>query len=157
MTLSTEIARHIREVHFGGNWTDVSLKSLLSDLSWEEANMKVYNLNSIAELVFHINYYINAVIKVLNKGPLDARDKYSFDLPPIHSKKDWELMTAKTWKEAEEIAQLIEKLTDEEMWSIMIDEKYGTYFRNFQGIQEHFHYHLGQIALIKKIIRKNVQ
>ena len=64
----------------------------------------------------------------------------------------------KTLEEAEDFAQLIEKMTDDEIWSIMIDEKYGTYYRNFQGIIEHFHYHLGQISLIKKIIRgKNSQ
>ena len=152
--LSVQIARHIRELHFGENWTDVSLKSLVEDLNWKEANVKVHDFNTIASLVFHINYYINAVLQVLQNKPLDARDKYSFDLPPINSKKDWSLLLSKTWEEAEEFAKLIEKLTDQELWSIMIDEKYGTYYRNFQGIIEHSHYHLGQIALIKKIIRE---
>jgi hypothetical protein len=151
--LSVQIAKHIREVHFGENWTDVSLKQLLEDLSWKEANVQVQNLNSIAVLVFHINYYINAVLKVLQNKPLEARDKYSFDLPPINSKKDWDLLLAKTWDEAEEFAKLIENLTEEELWSIMIDKKYDTYYRNFQGIIEHCHYHLGQISLIKKMIR----
>ena len=152
--LSVQIARHIRELHFGENWTDVSLKALVEDLSWKEANTQVHDFNSIASLIFHINYYINAVLQVLHNKPLEARDKYSFDLPPIHSKKDWDQLLSKTWKEAEEFAQLIEKLTDQELLSIMIDEKYGTYYRNFQGIIEHSHYHLGQIALIKKIIRE---
>jgi uncharacterized damage-inducible protein DinB len=114
----------------------------------------VHNFNTIASLVFHINYYVNAVLKVLQNEPLDARDKFSFDLPPINSKQDWELLQSKTWKEAEEFAKLIEKLSDQELWTIMIDEKYGMYYRNFQGIIEHSHYHMGQIALIKKIIRK---
>jgi len=152
--LSVQIARHIRELHFGENWTDVSLKALVEDLDWKEANTQVHNFNTIAVLVFHINYYINAVLKVLQSKPLDARDKYSFDLPPINSKKDWDLLLSKTWDEAEEFAKLIEKLTDKELWTIMIDEKYDTYYRNFQGIIEHSHYHLGQIALIKKIIRE---
>lgn len=152
--LSVQIARHIRELHFGENWTDVSLKALVEDLDWKEANTQVHNLNTIASVVFHINYYINAVLKVLQSKPLDARDKYSFDLPPINSKKDWDLLLSKTWEEAEEFAKLIEKLTDKELWTIMIDEKYDTYYRNLQGIIEHSHYHLGQIALIKKIIRE---
>lgn len=151
--LSVQIARHIRELHFGENWTDVSLKELLADLNWKEANIQVHNLNSIAVLVFHINYYINAVLKVLQNKPLEARDKYSFDLPPVNSKKDWDLLLTKTWDEAEEFTKLIENLTEQELWSIMIDKKYDTYYRNFQGIIEHCHYHLGQIALIKKIIR----
>ncbi|MGB5320785.1 DUF1572 domain-containing protein [Lutimonas sp.] len=154
--LSVQIARHIRELHFGENWTDVSLKTLVEDLNWKEANVKVYDFNTIASLVFHINYYINAVLKVLQNEPLDARDQYSFNLPPINSKKDWDLLLSKTWKEAEEFAKLIEKLSDQELWTIMLDEKYGSYFRNFQGIIEHSHYHMGQIALIKKIIREKL-
>ena len=116
----------------------------------------MYDFNTIASLVFHINYYINAVLKVLQNEPLDARDQYSFNLPPINSKKDWDLLLSKTWKEAEEFAKLIEKLSDQELWTIMLDEKYGSYFRNFQGIIEHSHYHMGQIALIKKIIREKL-
>jgi len=42
-------------------------------------------------LVYHINYYVAAVLPVLQGGPLDASDKYSFDLPPIQSKEDWKL------------------------------------------------------------------
>lgn len=157
MSLSVQIARHIREFHFGENWTDVSLKSLVEDLSWKEATTQVYDLNTIAALVFHINYYINAVLKVLQNKPLEARDKYSFDLFPINSKKDWDLLQSKTWEEAEEFSRLIEKLTDQELSNIMIDKKYGSYYRNFQGIIEHCHYHLGQIALLKKIIRNKNQ
>jgi len=33
------------------------------------------------------------------------------------------------------------------------DEKYGTYQRNLIGILEHSYYHLGQIVLIKKLLK----
>jgi len=33
-----------------------------------------------------------------------------------------------------------------------MEEKYGNYYRNFHGIIEHCHYHLGQIVLIKKML-----
>lgn len=154
MSLAENMAQHLREVHFGGNWTDVSLKDILTDLNWKEATTQVHGLNTIAELVFHINYYVSATLNVLKGKPLDARDKYSFDLDPIDSKKDWDLLVSKTFTEAEEFAQLIEKMSDKEVWNIMIHKKYGSYYRNLQGITEHFHYHLGQVALIKKIIRE---
>jgi hypothetical protein len=35
-------------------------------------------------------------------------------------------------------------------------EKYGTYQRNFHGLIEHTHYHLGQIAILKKLVRTPV-
>ena len=64
------------------------------------------------------------------------------------------LLKTKTWQEAEEFVILIEKLSDQDLDEIMIDQKYGTYFRNFQGIIEHLHYHLYQISMLKKMIKK---
>jgi hypothetical protein len=95
---------------------------------------------------------VSEVLKVLKGGPLEANDKYSFELPPIQSQSDWENLLNKTWAEAEAFALLIEQLPDEILLEHFTDEKYGNYYRNFHGIIEHTHYHLGQIALIKKII-----
>jgi hypothetical protein len=36
-----------------------------------------------------------------------------------------------------------------------IDEKYGTFLRNIEGVIEHSYYHLGQISLIRKMITQN--
>lgn len=36
-----------------------------------------------------------------------------------------------------------------------IDEKYGSYIRNIEGVIEHSYYHLGQIVLLKKMIVQN--
>ena len=33
-----------------------------------------------------------------------------------------------------------------------VDEKYGTYLRNIDGMIEHAYYHLGQVVLIKKLL-----
>jgi hypothetical protein len=65
MTTVNQIAKHFRDVYFGGNRTSVNLKDTLADINWETATTKLYNLNSIASLVFHINYYVAPVIKVL--------------------------------------------------------------------------------------------
>ena len=157
MTFSSQIAKHLRDVHFGGNWTSVNLKEALADVSWQEATTKVYSLNTIAVLVFHINYYIDAVLKVLHGEPLTASDKYSFDAPPIHSEDDWKKLTDKTWGQARELADLIDKLPDSQLNETFVDEKYGAYYRNLHGIVEHIHYHLGQIVLIKKLLRHTLE
>ena len=44
-------------------------------------------------------------------------------------------------------------MPDEQLWKEFAEKKYGNYYRNLQGIIEHFHYHLGQIAFIKKIVK----
>lgn len=156
MDLTKQIAKHFREVHFGGNWTSSNLKDNLADVSWEQATTQVYSLNTIAALVFHLNYYVSGVLKVLQGGPLEIRDKFSFDLPPIQSQEDWEKLLDKTWIEAEDFASLVEQLPESKLWEDFTDPKYGNYYRNFHGIIEHAHYHLGQIVLIKKILSQTV-
>jgi hypothetical protein len=152
MHVSTQLAKHFRDVHFGGNWTSSNLKEHLSGIYWEQATTKVYGLNSIAALVYHMHYYVSAVLKVLEGEPLNASDKFSFDCAAIKSQDDWEKLLADTFDDAEKFADLIEKLPDEKLWADFSENKYGNYYRNLHGIIEHIHYHLGQIVVIKKIL-----
>jgi uncharacterized damage-inducible protein DinB len=154
MVSTEQIAKHFRDVHFGGNWTSVNLKDTLEGITWEQAITKVHNLNTIATLVFHINYYVSAVLKVLQGEALQASDKYSFDHPPINSADDWQKLVTKALAEAELFAVQIEQLDETKLWEDFTDPKYGNYYRNLSGIIEHTHYHLGQITLVKKILNE---
>ena len=152
MNHTAQIAKHLREVYFGGNWTASNLKDKLSDVSWQQATTPVSSLNTIATLFNHLTYYVTAVTKVLEGGPLDAKDKYSFAHPPIKSQEDWEAILDKAWLDAEKFARLIELLPDDQLDENFAEEKYGSYYRNLNGIIEHIHYHLGQIAIVKKLL-----
>jgi hypothetical protein len=150
MNLNKQIAKQLRAVYFGGNWTAVNLKEQLSDVSWQQATARVYSVNPIATLVYHLDYYVSAVTRVLQGGPLDAKDAYSFDHPPVRSQEEWESLLNRTWTAAENLAALVEALPEDALWQTFANEKYGNYYRNIEGIIEHAHYHLGQIVLIKK-------
>ena len=152
MTVQEQIAKNFRQVHFGGNWASVNLKDSLADVDWQQATTKIYNLNTIAALVYHINYYVSEVLKFLNGEPLTAKDQFSFDCPPIESAEDWQGLLDKCWGDAENFANAIEAFPEARLWEIFVNENYGNYYRNFHGIIEHTHYHLGQIVLIKKIL-----
>ena len=152
MRLTTQIAKHIRDIHFGENWTSSNFKDNLADVTWQQATTQVYSFNTIAALVYHTNYFVSAVLKVLQGDTLDAHDKYSFNHPPILSQQDWETLLDKVWADAENFAALVEQLPEHKLWEDFTDKKYGNYYRNIHGIIEHCHYHLGQIVLIKKII-----
>ncbi len=154
MELSEQIAQHFTEVYFGKNWTSVSLKETLEDVSWQEATMQIDSFNTIAALVFHINYYVSAALKVLQGAPLHASDKYSFDYPVIESDEEWRKLLNKSWHDAKLFATLIRRLPESKFGETFSDVKYGNYYRNIHGIKEHTHYHLGQIVLIKKLLRK---
>lgn len=152
MSITAQIAKQLREVHLGDNWTGVNLKNTIDGITWQQAVTKVHDFNTIAVLMYHINYYVAAVLKVLQGEPLKASDKFAFDAPEISSEADWQKLVNKVMTEAETFAAAIEKLDDNKLPENLADPKYGNYHRNLTGIVEHTHYHLGQIVLIKKIL-----
>lgn len=152
MSICQHAAKHFRDVHFGGNWTVSNMKDHLKDITWQQATKKTGSFNTIATLVFHTNYFVKALIMVLEGKALDAHDKFSFDHPPVRSEEDWQNMIANLLADAEKAAQLIEQLPETKFFEDFSDKKYGNYYRNIHGIIEHTHYHLGQIALIKKLV-----
>lgn len=154
MNYTSQIAKHFRDLHFGGNWTAVNMKDTLSDVDWKQATTKIDSFNTLATLVFHTNYYVDILIQVLEGGPLDGNDKLSFDHPPINSEEDWQKLLQNSWAKAEKLATLIEQLPDEKLLGDFVDPKYGSYYRNIIGIIEHSHYHLGQMVILKKLMKK---
>lgn len=154
MNLAKELARHFREAYVGENWSEVSLQDLLENVSLKTATAKVHNFNSIAEIVYHINYYVVEMTKVLEGLPLEAKDEKSFDLPVLNSEEDWSQWISKTLQDGIKFTSLLEKINDTELWSPLDKRDYGSIYKNFQGILEHFYYHLGQITLIKKILEE---
>ena len=151
MHITRNLAKNLRDVCFGGNWTCSNLKDNLKDVTWQLAIKKVDNLNTIATLTYHIHYYVIAIKGVLGGAELNAKDEWSFTHPPINGANDWENMLESMWSDFEALADLIEKLPENILEDDFTDKKYGSYYRNLQGLIEHTHYHLGQIALIKKI------
>lgn len=153
--LTHQIAKHFKEVFFGGNWTFSNLKDTLSDISFQQATTKIEGFNTIAVLLFHIHYFVEVSMRVLEGGPLVGNDKFSFDLPTLHTKEDWEKMVQKVLEDAEKFTSLVEQLPESKLWENFTNEKYGNYYRNIHGIIEHTHYHLGQIVILKKLQASN--
>lgn len=152
-TLGSQLARHVRAYYFGPSAPGPSLQSVISDVDWEMANQKTNGFNTIALLVFHSHYYTMGVGNVLDGGRLEIRDKYSFDMPPINGQAEWEAFLAKIWEEAEAFARKVEQLPDAQFYTVFEQERYGNYYQNVRGIIEHAFYHLGQIVLLKKLLK----
>ena len=155
MKTTKYIANNLHQVYFGGNWTASNFKEHLDGVSLQIATKKISDLNTILALTYHIHYYVKGTMAVLKGGELTIRDKYSFDHPDIKSETEWQNFINTIWTEAKEFIALIEKLDDSILDTFLAEEKYGTYYRNLAGIIEHTHYHLGQIAVIKKMIASN--
>jgi len=153
MTRNSFIANRLREVLLNGKWiANTNFKEQLLSVTWEQAIKKVGNLNTIALLTFHINYYVKGMLQVFNGGQLEIRDKYSFDLPEIKCAADWNALVNDFVTTAEMFANKVEQMPDSMFDQVFVDEKYGSYLRNIEGVIEHSYYHLGQVSLLRKMI-----
>ena len=156
MNSASQLSKRFREVLLDGLWiANTNFKDQLSDVTWQQAVTKIDSLNTIAMLTFHIDYYIAGIVHVFEGGELEIKDKFSFDLPAIDSQIQWDGLRNKLWVDSEKFAALLEQMPDSKLDEVFVDEKYGTYQRNIEGMIEHSYYHLGQITLIKKLV-KNV-
>lgn len=157
MTRNITIANRLREVLLNGHWiANTNYKEQIQSVNWQQATQKVDSLNTIAELTYHINYYLAGLLNAFENGRLDISDKYSFDLPAINSEIEWSKLVSEFLTNSEKFADKIEKM-DEKIFDLpFIDEKYGTFLRNIEGVIEHSYYHLGQISMINKMITHNI-
>ncbi len=153
MNEAINLANRFREPLLNGKWVAfTNFKEQLADVSYEQAIKKINDLNSIAALTFHIDYYVAGVLQVFKGGTLDIRDKYSFDMPAIESASDWEQIKERLWLHAEQFAEAVENMSPEQLNAIFVKEEYGDYRRSIDGMIEHAYYHLGQVVLIKKLL-----
>jgi hypothetical protein len=147
------LAYRIREIFLSGKWiANTNLKEQLSGLPLELALKKAGNHNSIAELSYHIHYYLSGVLRALETGVLDIKDQFSFDMPPLNRESDWIALQEKIWDDAEKFASFVQNMTPEQLNADFVNPKYGTVERNINAIIEHSYYHLGQIVLIRKLL-----
>ena len=153
MKRSLALASRLREVFLTGQWiANTNYKEQLHRVNSQQAIQKVGDLNSIAALTYHINYYLAGLLHAFETGKLEIRDKYSFDLPEMGSEEDWNRLVKEFLGNAEKFAARVEQMDDTLFDQPFIDEKYGRYLWNIDGVIEHSYYHLGQIVLIRKMI-----
>lgn len=153
MTSNIQISNRIREVFLDGKWiANTNFKELLSTIGWQQAIRKVDNLNSIASLTYHVNYYLKGLLNVFSSGNLDIRDKYSFNMPEISDEEDWIELVSELLTNAGLFADQVERLSDHVLSQPFVEERYGSNMRNIEGVVEHSYYHLGQISLIRKLL-----
>jgi hypothetical protein len=153
MTRNLTIATRLREVLLNGHWiANTNYKEQILRLKWQQATQKIGSLNSIAALTYHINYYLAGLLNALENGKLEIHDKYSFALPEIGSEESWNNLVTEFLNNSEKFANEVELMEDSTFDKPFVDEKYGSYLRNIEGVIEHSYYHLGQISLIRKLI-----
>jgi len=156
MEKSKALANRLEEVLLTGKWiAHTNLNEQLSKTTWQQATRKIDDHNSIAELTFHINYYVEGILNVLKGGDLIIRDKFSFDMNKLESATDWETLVQSFITNSKAIVEVVATQPDSQWKEPFVKEEYGTYARNIEGLIEHSYYHFGQISLLLKLINSN--
>ena len=139
MNHSEALAKQYHDLIEGGNIAGVGFKEVLHDVTWQEATTQIG--------------YVKMVTKMLEEGQLEGNDAASFVHEPVTSKEAWETLLDNTWHEAKVFTKLVAQLPEKRLSEPF--KVYGTYYRNLHGLIEHTYYHLGQMRLLKKLIRAN--
>lgn len=154
MNTANSLSNRLKEVLTEGSWvTGSNFKKEISGLEWELAVKKYADLNTIAAITFHVHYYIAGVAEVLEGGELTIRDKFSFEAPEIKSEQEWLDRVDLFVKDSQRFISLVEKLSNQALEAPFVNPKYGSLARNIDVLIEHTYYHLGQVVLIKKLLK----
>jgi uncharacterized damage-inducible protein DinB len=153
MKITEQIAQHLTDVHNGDNWTEVNIQQTLADVSFEEAMVQTAaSVNTIAMLLHHLSFWNRAVAeRAAGKVPVIGEDN-GFATDPLVSEDGWKALREDNIRSANELAAAI-RFFDEEKLALPILPEHSSAYKNFQGQVEHVHYHLGQMVMIKKLIK----
>lgn len=155
---SVSMAQRMREVLLDGKWiANTNFKDQLEQVRFEEATYHIQQLNTIALLTFHIDYYVAGLLRVLQEGVLEMKDAHSFNMLPVQDEADWQQRKQQFFDHAEALVRAIERLTEEELDAPFVDARYGSVRRNLEAMVEHAYYHLGQVTLMRKWIQARSQ
>jgi len=157
MYIKELIAQHILDVHEGDNWTESNIKNTLSDITVEEAmSVTAGSINTIASLLHHLTYWNRVIITRINGFEVTIPETNGFEMTALQTEDDWQNLKADNIRSAHELAEAILGF-DEALLQDPILPGYSSAYKNLQGSSEHIHYHLGQIIILKNLVRSKIR
>ncbi len=152
------IGAHHDQVWQGSPWYGSSVMNGLREITLPEASGRIANQHTIAEILNHMTQWKKFVLEKL-------RGNAGFDIK-VDSHADWIMVNVLDEVAWENIKKQYDQVTRDLLAEIpkhqddLLDEpvtgrKY-TYRDLMEGITEHDIYHLGQIMLLKKIMRDEI-
>jgi hypothetical protein len=88
----------------------------------------------------------------LGGAAVNVPDTNGFDIQPMLRASEWQDLKEDNIKSAYELAEAVKVVKTDELLSDILPEHSST-FKNIIGISEHTHYHLGQIVILKNLLR----
>lgn len=153
MKLNDLLATHLKEVYEGNNWTDVNIADTIKEITWQEAQQSTPgSSNTIASLLHHLCYWNGIIMQRLKGSNPSVPDANGFNIGKFKNEEEWNVLKQRTHESFLQLAELIKSFPEEKLGETYASGK-SSYYKNFAGITEHAHYHLGQIVIIKKSLQ----
>lgn len=153
MGITEAIAQHVLDVHQGNNWTEVDLAHTLHDVTLAEATTCTpASPNTIAALLHHLTFWNRVMARRAQGQSTEVGPANGFDAPVLRTEQDWADLRADNLRSAQELAAAI-RAFDEANLEAAILPNYASAYKNLQGAVEHLHYHLGQLVILKNLVR----
>lgn len=158
-TECSRIADQLRRAFAGDAWHGQSLRELLADIGHEQANSRpLAAAHSIWELTLHIEVWTRAALASMHGVPMpvfveNMPPEQNWPLIPDTGASAWKSTQENTLRAGDELATGIEPFGDERLGETVPGRDYG-FYNLFHGIVQHSLYHAGQIAILKKGLRK---
>lgn len=150
---TAELYRSVYEGDAKGEaWHGLALKPLLKDVSAEQASrVPVAGGHSIFQLVEHIAYWEEVVVKRVRGQIVDAPLNTPDDWPPNRklSDSDWQRTLHRLDASHLALRKAMEQFREEKLVET-VPKRDHDYYTLLNGIIDHCVYHSGQIALVKK-------
>ena len=147
-TETEKIVRILEKTFDKQPWYGSSIMSILSDVSEERASRKMGTSHSIIELILHMTAWRQfATHRLTGDNSFEISEEMNF--PPASTLSE----AIRQLKESQELLlQAAKKFPDERLGELVPSktQRY-TYYTLLHGIAHHDIYHLGQIALLKKV------
>lgn len=157
MSEAKRIANLYRSVYEGDKngeaWHGLALKPLLKGVTVEQAvRVPKTGAHSIYQLVLHIAYWEEIVLRRLNGEVVDAPLNTSDDWPLNRklTNVDWQAALTRLEKSHVALRQAMESITEDKLKQMVPKRDHDNYTL-LHGIIQHCVYHSGQIAFVKKL------
>lgn len=153
MNIAALIAGHLLDVYAGQNWTEVNLKSTIDDVTYTEAGqITPASSNTIAGLVHHLAFWNQVMTLRIRGEKVEITESNGFDNAPLADEDEWQSLKKDCFKSGKDLAEAIRTLRNEQLAQEILP-CYPSAYKSLQGAVEHVHYHLGQIVILKQLLR----
>lgn len=150
MSVPIVLSESLQHIYHGKPWLDVTLLDHLQDVNAQQAAQRVNQSHNIWELVNHLIYWHQNVIRKLHGQAADQEgDLPDFYMPENHGENNWQATLQRLEHSIMQMVETIRNFPEEKLY-VYVPESQHTAYYYINGVLQHVAYHLGQIVLLRK-------